>query len=376
MAQIKILLQGLLDNHDHETAVKNLLTTKNASKFIISVAFARARGVRQLQAELSAVNSKIAMFIGIANGVTSVQAISELLHIGISPVLIDMGTNKRIYHPKVYACIGEDTAQVIMGSANLTYSGLNENVEASTVLTLDKSDAQDLAFFTSLESTLDSLNTNYPHNVFKINNQSDLKLLLDEGRLEDESIKRAAVVTGHRNPAVTPRVIPNFPIKRRIVRTTSAPVVPSHPVVSAMGLVWRSKELTERDLSIPSGSNTNATGSMYLKKGLIDGIDQRHYFRDSVFNGLTWRPDNSPSKKHLHRAVANFDIVIDGISMGVFALKITHNTNTNSTTYKQNNAMTQIHWGPASNLVGRRDLLGKFLTIYHIGADNYQIEIN
>lgn len=199
MAKVEILLQGLSDNHDHETAVKNLLRTKNTEQFIISVAFARARGVRQLQTELCATRGKIAMYIGIANGVTSAQALSELLAMGIEPFVVDMGSNVRIYHPKIYASIGPDSAQIIMGSANLTYSGLNENVEASTVMTLDKSDAQDLAFITSVESTLGSLSTNHPFNVFKVKNQADVKLLVDEGRLEDESIKRAAIVTGHRD---------------------------------------------------------------------------------------------------------------------------------------------------------------------------------
>jgi hypothetical protein len=332
--------------------------------------------VRQLQTELSATRGKIAMYIGIANGVTSAQALSELLAMGIEPFVVDMGSNVRIYHPKIYASIGPDSAQIIMGSANLTYSGLNENVEASTVMTLDKSDAQDLAFITSVESTLGSLSTDHPFNVFKVKNQADVRLLVDEGRLEDESIKRAAIVTGHRDLGTIPRIIPNFPIKRRAVQAAVAPVVPSLPTAGAMGLVWRSKELTERDLSIPSGSNTNPTGSMYLKKGLLDGIDQRHYFRDRVFRDLTWRRDQSLGKMHLERAHAQFEIVIDGISMGVFLLRITHNTDTNSTTYNQNNAMTQIHWGDARTLVGRRDLLGKFLTLYNVNMGVYQIEIN
>ncbi len=376
MAKVNLLLQGLCDNHDHETCVKELLKVEDAQEILISVAFARLRGVIQLKDELSEVKDKINIIIGISNGVTSYQAILELLSIGINPLLVDMGTNKRIYHPKIYARIGEHSANVILGSANLTYSGLNENIEASSVITLDKSNKDDLAFVQRLESTLKNLSDNYPENVFPANDQASIELLRNEGRLEDESIKRVAIVTGHRDQTVVPRVVPSLSVKRRVVPKVVAPVIRIPVVNSAMGLVWKSKELTERDLSIPTGENTNATGSMYLKKGLMNGIDQRHYFRDNVFCNLAWQPDDSPSKAHLHRAEANFEIVINGASMGTFILKLTHNTNTASKTYKQNNAMTQIHWGPVSGIIGRRDLLGKFISIYHIGKDNYQLEIN
>jgi len=51
-------------------------------------------------------------------------------------------------------------------------------------------------------------------------------------------------------------------------------------------LIWESGKLTERDLNIPKGSNTNPTGSMLFKKGKTEDIDQRHYFRDTVFSAL------------------------------------------------------------------------------------------
>src|SRR5690606_12756867 len=53
-------------------------------------------------------------------------------------------------------------------------------------------------------------------------------------------------------------------------------------------LMWESNGLTERDLNIPTGPNTNPTGSMLFKKGNMDDIDQRHYFREDVFVDLDW----------------------------------------------------------------------------------------
>ncbi|ENG7531220.1 hypothetical protein ABVE22_000783 [Vibrio cholerae] len=47
-----------------------------------------------------------------------------------------MGTQSSIFHPKVYAIIGEDKATVILWSANLTASGLSEIVEFSSLIEL------------------------------------------------------------------------------------------------------------------------------------------------------------------------------------------------------------------------------------------------
>jgi hypothetical protein len=87
-------------------------------------------------------------------------------------------------------------------------------------------------------------------------------------------------------------------------------------------------------------------------------IDQRHYFRDYVFNNLTWSFDSRPNKQHLERATTNFEIVVAGISYGVHSLNITHNTDTTSKTYKQNNTMTQLHWGEVKQLIAKPELLG------------------
>jgi hypothetical protein len=48
-------------------------------------------------------------------------------------------------------------------------------------------------------------------------------------------------------------------------------------------LVWESKPLTRRDLTIPEAKNTHATGSINLDKGLLpEEVDHRHYFRSEV----------------------------------------------------------------------------------------------
>ena len=136
------------------------------------------------------------------------------------------------------------------------------------------------------------------------------------------------------------------------------PAIPNPDFV----LIWESKGLTERDLNIPSGSGTHATGSMLWKKGAAEDIDQRHFFRDEAFDGLDWKPD--PNKPHLQRVEANFEIVVKGLNFGEHKLKLTHNTDKTSASYEQKNSMTQVHWGTALKLVAKKDLLGRVMSLY------------
>jgi hypothetical protein len=101
---------------------------------------------------------------------------------------------------------------------------------------------------------------------------------------------------------------------------------------------------------------------MLWKKGAAEGIDQRHFFRDEAFFGLDWKMD--PALPHYERCAAHFYIVVKGINCGKFTLKLSHNTRTDTVTYKQKNAMTQIHWAAAHKVIAKRDLLGRTMSLY------------
>ncbi|WP_334681293.1 PLD-like domain protein, partial [Klebsiella pneumoniae] len=113
-----ILLQGLVLGDEHIHSVKNVLSDEKNNKIIISVAFARKNGVHLLKETLSKFKDKIELFVGIANGVTSKQAVEEIIRCGISPYLINMGTVSRIFHPKIYLAFQNEGIHIITGSAN------------------------------------------------------------------------------------------------------------------------------------------------------------------------------------------------------------------------------------------------------------------
>ncbi|MCB4438264.1 phospholipase D-like domain-containing protein [Alteromonas sp. McT4-15] len=383
MAIVTALTQGLTPNNDHEFEVNKLLALPWASQFFISVAFVKETGIAKIAAALQEKNDVSQIFVGICNGITSKQALAKLLSIGVQPYVVDMGTQSSIFHPKLYGAIGDQKATFIVGSANLTASGLGDNVEVSSKIELDLSDKSDSEFASDLVTPFQNLIGQFPQNVFQVTDDALIDDLFNDGRLEDENIKRSASVSGSKSPSGKSVAIPALPLHRRkppsLPKPAPVQVAPSpaqsSAITPASGLVWSSKELTERDLCIPTGGKTNPTGSMILKKGLLEGIDQRHYFKNNVFVGLNWSPDPSPSKRHLLRATANFEIVINGISNGNFDLRLTHNSKTNTKTYAQKNAMTQIHWGEAKPIVAKRGLLGKHMSLYHLGGNRFQIEI-
>ena len=269
--------------------------------------------------------------------------------------------------------------RVIIGSANLTFSGLNENIEASTLLVVDRQNQTDEQFLIDLVSSFTSLQNGFPDHVVELKKKTDVVRLLKEGRLEDERISQphrsTAHVRGEKRDQL-PRIKLFRRVREKIIRPPKQRIIP--PTHDGWILVWVSKGLTERDLNIPTGANTNPTGSMLLKKGRLERIDQRNYFRRTIFNSLNWARDPRVSLKHLERAEAEFEIVIKGASFGKYTLKLTHNSRTDTRAYEQLNAMTQIHWGEVKNIIARRDLLGREFRLYQQinDANEYLVEID
>lgn len=303
---------------------------------------------------------------------------------------VDTGARHIVFHPKVYLVKGHDRAGMLAGSANLTLGGLNNNLEASLALELNLENQRDREFVAAVEKQLMILPTQFPENVRRIANSEELVVLRNSGRLLDEteaSPPRSTTQKGTPDSDIVPRIrltptIASRAIRRTRTRTTPAAVQPDEPrtnpiasIPANLELLWESKSLTERDLNIPSGTNTNPTGSINLDKGKLDSeIDHRHYFRDEVFNHLNWTTREGTTEE----TNANFVLVIKGISYGEFNLSIRHNTDTTRTTYQQHNAMTRLSWGEMREFIANRNLIGRSLSIYRdvTNPERFVIEID
>ncbi|RXK89564.1 hypothetical protein EST62_00015 [Chlorobaculum sp. 24CR] len=377
MAELEIILQGLSENDDHETAVNQLLTASDIDNYLFSLAFARKNGVERIEDNLKKVADKSKLFIGIRNGITSVQSIFQLLKIGLTPYVVDTASNKKIFHPKIYAAYGETKAYVILGSANLTFGGLNQNIEASSYIKLNRRQKADEDYLQKLVQTITELTVKYPEHVFQITSPRQAVELLYEGRLEDERLTRLPVTNKTQCDKARDNLKP-IPIVEKSNLGQNKPINSRKvKIVANTGvLVWESKPLAERSLNIPHGNNTNITGDTNLGEGLMENIDFQHYFRETVFSDLEWRKEYKSRNSHLERAIINAEIVIKNLSYGEFKMEVTHDPRTDTKSYMQRNVMTKIKWGEARGLIASRDLLGRTLRFFKKNATDFMIVID
>ncbi len=110
----------------------------------------------------------------------------------------------------------------------------------------------------------------------------------------------------------------------------------------------------------------------------MEGIDQRHYFRDEVFAALDWEPDAAPARAHIERAEAQIRLIVKDVDYGVHTMHLSHNTRTDTASYRQRNSMTGLHWGDAKPLVAKEDLLDRVLKLFRENEDpsRFTLEID
>lgn len=403
----------------HGDAVRRIFGCPDLERVLISVAFLNESGVNLIAAEIKRAAGFTTVYAGIRNNITSRQGLEALLAAGAKVYAVDTGGRRPLYHPKLFYGRGTASARLVIGSANLTVGGLNDNIEAGFAVDLDLANEADLALSKSVEDQLDALPAEFPENVLLVSSAADLDLFQSTGRLLDETeVVAPTPVTTAKNPAadtvpkiklkvprlprtvqagpaaavpalpaaapaapaappVAPPVGAAPPVAAAAAQPPAAPAaVPPAPVAVTWEAVWESKALTERDLNVPTGVNTHVTGSINLDKGqLPPSLDQRHYFRDNVFSALTWRPARAPM---VEQAVAKFQLVVKGVQYGEFTLRIGHSTDVTSRTYQQNNAMTRLSWGPMKGYVAQPTLIGRTLTLHRAVEDptRFLIEID
>ena len=378
--QIQYILQGT-NSDSHLSEIRNLISIEGISTLIVSVAFLNQRGLSMISDLIEPVSDKTVILAGVRNGVTTVQGLRLSVNIGCMTYAFDTGSSSVYYHPKTYLARGENEARVLLGSANLTYGGLISNFEASLRLDFDLEVDDDVNLLNDIEQRTLSVISGFPENIFRLSTEDAVNSLFESGQLTNEESRRVPVSSGFSNTDAIVTV-PRIDLARfgeipddltQPSSTDTNPIEDYQNTPLAIGekpnLVWKSNPLTRRDLNIPSGSNTNPTGSMLFTRGALTDIDQRSYFRNTVFSNLEWIQDSNPSTEHYERAEARFQLVIRGVVYGPITLRVSHNTRTNTPTYKQGNSMTQLHWGEARSLIQNEHLIGSTAYLYKLYDD-------
>lgn len=407
LAKLNFILQGLDENKNHYKEVLRLFETSEPNKFILSTAFLRSKAVALLSNKLSMNKEIVDFYVGIGNNVTSFQSLKALLDIGITPYVVDTGCSDLIFHPKVYLAIStkNNYAKTISGSANFTPRGLVGNIEGSTIAELNLSLTEDAQYLDNILESFEFLKNEYKNNVFKISSEDEIRKLLNQNRLLDESktsnkheedsttVGEIEDNTQHGSACKIPRIklkvqkvtfpsitttgTPTVSVGTPATTTITPAIAIVTPAVTTRTLLWESDILTNRDLNIKVIPNTHVTGSINLDAGKNGIPNFQTYFRNTVFSGLTWRHSNA-LYPYIEYASAQFELIILGHSYGTFTLELTHNTNLNSKTALQKNALTHLKWGAIKRFVSNSRYVGSTtLKIYKdITSTNFILDIS
>ena len=384
--KISFLGQGI--ESTSKNAVGHLLVKylneKKFNSFIGFSAFASEAGIYGLSGHINSAKKnfkKLTIIVGIDQGGTSKEALEEILSLNIESYIFYQKENP-IFHPKFYLFEGTNDVKIILGSSNLTGTGLFTNIESSLLVEFKKTDKDGLALLSELKTYYKSLLNFSDPNIFKINNKVINDFFLD-GIVPDEATRKrnyskgtsSSVGTKSKKSKVPKRSVPKipssiFPSKNKKSKTTTViPAVPIASVTTSKNLVWKKLKLSNSDAQdVPAG--TAITGNLKLAQAKFKigtkVIDQKSYFRKQVFNKLNW-VKTKPHSATYEETFGLFDISISGKPIGKFTLKLSHDS---SRVAGQGNTPTWLHWGrTVIPILQKNSLSGKTLNLYELNQD-------
>lgn len=370
--QKRFIFQRFDENCNYIVRIQEILTNRKVKEILVAVAFVRKGGIAQLIAALENITAKTTVFAGINNDVTSFQGLESLFDNDVTVCCIDTNSKSMIFHPKIYLFKSDDYYDVIIGSGNLTNGGFIENIEVGAHIILKKGVSDDDQGILELDEFFKTLLDEKSGAITEICSEVQLEGILSKGKLTDELIKRSNENSSSDNTKESLPALPKLSFLKKAIHATSAlkKLLPQAPRTKAIVStefdkstwehIWESNPLTERDLNIPTGVNTNLTGSMNLSKGSFD-IEFQTYFRSNAFLDAVWTIDKNPNYE---TTTVLAQLIILGENIGEKEFTIRHDPRTNTKTYKQKNCMSHIRWGALRANIAERRYLEKRLSIY------------
>jgi HKD family nuclease len=389
--KITFLGQGI--EPTSKNAVGNLLIKYlNENKFNSFTgfsAFASEAGIYGLSGHINSAKKnfkKLTIIVGIDQGGTSKEALEEILNLNIDSYIFYQQENP-IFHPKFYLFEGTNEFKIILGSSNLTGTGLFTNIESSLLIEFNQTDKDGLTLLSELTTYYKNILNFSDPNIFQIDN----KLINDfviKGIVPDEATRKrnyskgTYTTTGNKSSKlkIPKRNVPKIPLNifptknKKSKPKVTIPAIPVSNSTTVKNLVWKKIKLSNSDAQdVPSG--TAITGNLKLAQARFKlgttVIDQKTYFRNQVFNNLNW-VKTKPHSNTYEEAFGVFDISISGKLIGKFTLKLSHDS---VRIAGQGNTPTWLHWGHSViPILQKNNLSGKTLNLYNTNQD-FLIEI-
>jgi len=401
--KISFLGQGFEDKSVDAVGnyLMNFLCQEGFESFTGISAFASESGVYGLAHYLNTAKSNfknLNLIVGVDLEGTSKEALEEILDLNINGYIFYQ-KEQPVFHPKIYLFEGAKEFKLIIGSSNLTRGGLFTNVESSVLIEFNSSDKEGLTLLSELKGYYKSLFDFSDPNLFKISPNVIADFYAD-GIIPDETTRRnnfhkiAIAVSSQANTVAkkagiqkrtTAKVPSSFATKpRRTTTTAVASVTPqtnTQPIITPVVqlpqprvLVWQKLSLSNSDAqNVPTGTAITANLKLSQARFKVNNaiIDQTTYFRNQVFNNLTW-VQTKPNNNSYEEAFCPFDVTIVGNPIGTFTLKLSHDP---VRIAGQGNTPTWLHWGNAIlPFLQQTNITGRTLNLYQTNQ-SFSIEI-
>lgn len=162
--KIQFIAQGLPEGNSLPAGDKihDALVASNYKSFAAFVAFVSVDGINQLRdgfEKFTKSGGEIRLYVGVDLHGTSKEALETLLEMKNIKTYVVYSPNRIVYHPKIYSFEGKDCNMVMVGSSNMTMSGLYQNIEASICLTCENDNEDDRSIISDIYDYYNSLLT-------------------------------------------------------------------------------------------------------------------------------------------------------------------------------------------------------------------------
>ena len=402
--QVRFVAQPFDDGSDMREFVDAVCADESLEHFEIVVAWAKRSGLKVVEDDLRILRARgcsLRLIVGIDQGGATRQGL-ELAKDLFDEVSVFHDRGGRTFHPKVYVAWGEGSGRVLVGSHNLTAGGAHFNYEAAIELTLSRpADDELLATLRDFTARLRSdtgmcqvltagvLSELISNPRYKIGDENlrhnpgipgvpaDLDTETDVESITEPtpnppSIFGPSALLKKPAPAASKGGAPKktgVPGPQQGAGESTLPVV--NPTDAATGTVVKRwfKKLPNSDAQQPQTGN--ATGALRLTMSKHP-IDWRTYFRQTFFSDQNWQNTVSQHGETLDYANVDFDVVINGASIGAKTLRIDHAPHREQ---GQSNVPTDLKWGVLSSNLLANDFTGSYVVLERLSNGAYRLEI-
>lgn len=240
------------------------------NSFIGLSAFVSLGGVNNLKDGITSFISNggtVSLFVGVDLHATSKEALKALIDASI-PTKIVYSPNSVVYHPKVYLFRGSSHHMIIVGSSNLTTSGLFQNVESSICVKFTDGDGQGMALENSILHYFDSILNGTSGSVRDLNDETLQLLERSNIVLSEGSVRNARRKMDETLPEVP--VSANRELKDIFAKLSVARPPKGHKNTLQSDVI-STHTVEHREASITTESLVVSSFSLWIESGQMTG---------------------------------------------------------------------------------------------------------